>query len=417
MNIYFIYKNNKFNFNVKKDASVLHLKNLASKLINQDKSSVELFYKNQILSDDNATIFQIPKKETNIPIIISTKKRNNSNKLPLLKIADLNKTESNEVKNNVLSNESELYSDYSLKEINNNNNTKSCLRLKAGFKVQQKNNNNEYISVNKVFEDVYKSKNDEINNLNKILGKKFLEYDDVLYKKYKNSFDKDNSQLLEYEKNVIEFKDKQILFLKKLINFFDTPDANTFNMGKIKLDEFYLELSNYYNKNKNFDYQSNFNYNYGKNQKTANQKLQYISLSAKKFPPIKNLRLQDNNLLNSNKLSEDSDNNQEILKEKVEKKLLNKNQKKLILLKDQNRNLSQNNSKNNNIFNKNLFLNDNIKIDNIKKKNIKKISYEKNSLTTKENNNNGENIIPKTKEINHNKVKCCSHKRTNSSTG
>ena len=66
MYIFFIYKNNTFNFNIKKDVSILYLKNLASKLINKDTSSFYLFYNNKILYKNNKSIFQIAKSEKNI---------------------------------------------------------------------------------------------------------------------------------------------------------------------------------------------------------------------------------------------------------------------------------------------------------------------------------------------------------------
>ena len=53
MYINFIYKNNTFNFNIKKDVSITYLKNLVSKMIEKDKSSFDLFYNNKILSENN----------------------------------------------------------------------------------------------------------------------------------------------------------------------------------------------------------------------------------------------------------------------------------------------------------------------------------------------------------------------------
>ena len=49
MFINFIYKNNTFTFNVKKEVSITYLKNLASKMIQKDKESFDLFYNNKIL--------------------------------------------------------------------------------------------------------------------------------------------------------------------------------------------------------------------------------------------------------------------------------------------------------------------------------------------------------------------------------
>ena len=379
MYVYFIFKNNTFNFDIKKDVSILYLKNLASKLINQDKSTFDLFYNNQLLSEESISLFQISKNETKIPIIISPKKKNNSKKLPILKLSnhnDLNNTERNDQKNNLFTNDSELFSDYSLKD--QNNNTKSFIRLKTGLRSKQKNSNSDYISINKVFEDVYRAKEEEIINLNKTLCKKLLEYDDIIYKKYKSSLDKDNNQLLEYEKNVIDFKNKQIEFLKKLINFFETTDSNVSNMGTINLEEFYLELSNYNNKNKNIFIQNNFNYNQGKNNTINNKKIKYISLNKERFPKIQNIKNKEDDLIQLNKISEDSTNNDDILKKKSEKILSNKKPKKLILLQEKNRNESKG-IKNNNTYDKKLVPDNDLKIENIKKNSSSKQTiFEKN---------------------------------------
>ena len=72
------------------------------------------------------------------------------------------------------------------------------------------------------------------------MTQKIKEHDDTLYKKYKKSFNKNNSELLLYEKNVINFKDKQIKYIKKLIKFFENNEEDC-------LDEFYKELNLYDN--------------------------------------------------------------------------------------------------------------------------------------------------------------------------
>ena len=58
MFINFIYKNNTFTFNVKKEVSITYLKNLASQIIQKDKESFDLFYNNKILSENNSSLFQ-----------------------------------------------------------------------------------------------------------------------------------------------------------------------------------------------------------------------------------------------------------------------------------------------------------------------------------------------------------------------
>ena len=246
MLIYFIYKNNSYNFTVKNDITISYLKDLVSKMIQKDKACFDLFYNNKILSENDSSLYKITKKENKVPIIISLKKNNTNNsmvKLPLLTMP--NKTIDLEPKINLNLNETEISTDSFLKDININQNTKTLTKRKNGNKIPLK----EYISRNKVFEDIYNLKDEQIISLMKNLGNKILEYDDALYKKFKTSFNKNNSQLLLYEKNIINFKDKQIQFFQKLINYFDNVET-AFSKYKINLEEFYSELSNYSN-NKN----------------------------------------------------------------------------------------------------------------------------------------------------------------------
>ena len=94
MKVFFVYKNNTFEFTIKKDVTIASLRNRVSKLIQKDESSFDLIYNNKILPENNSTLFQIAKNETNVPIIISlrdsdgnSKKSNSmdkSIKLPLL---------------------------------------------------------------------------------------------------------------------------------------------------------------------------------------------------------------------------------------------------------------------------------------------------------------------------------------------
>jgi len=53
------------------------------------------------------------------------------------------------------------------------------------------------------------------------LKNKILEYDDVLYGKNKNEYNDNNNNILIYEKNIINYKDKQIQFLKHLLENFE----------------------------------------------------------------------------------------------------------------------------------------------------------------------------------------------------
>ena len=75
----------------------------------------------------------------------------------------------------------------------------------------------EYISENKVFEEIYNTKEEEVVNLMKNLSQKIKEYDDILYKKFKNNSKSNNNELSSYEKCIIEFKDKQITLLPEFL--------------------------------------------------------------------------------------------------------------------------------------------------------------------------------------------------------
>ena len=244
MKVSFIYKTKTFNFNIKNDVSIITLKNRVSKLIQKDKSSFNLIYKDKILSENNSTLFQIAKNETNVAIIVSLKNktnkkyvsRNNDLEFPLLSLSNQSnpiKTVNEEADNNLKLklNDSDISNNSSSKEFNGYS--------KGNVGHSQTSRKVKYITRNKVFEDIYNKKEENIINLMEDLKNKILEYDDVLYQNFKNKYDKDNRQLLLYENNILKFKDKQIKFLKKLVNYFNKSEASFFSIGKINLEEFY----------------------------------------------------------------------------------------------------------------------------------------------------------------------------------
>jgi hypothetical protein len=243
-------------------------------------------------------------------------------KLPLLTISNrLNaiKTE-NDVKNNIYSNNSDD-SNSSLEDLNQFMKTN---KLNSRMKAFQKKNN--YISQNTVFEDVYNGKEEEIINLMKDLKNKILEYDDALYKNCKNSWDNDNSQLLLFEKNIINYKDNQLKLLKKLINYFGKKESSFFSKSKISINEFYLELSKY-NSNQTISYiQNDFS---KKRKKNIKSNLKLTSFIQKKVSI-------------SNKVSEDSIYNDEIIKEKIDKYSKNKKPSIIKINKSATNNTKQN---------------------------------------------------------------------------
>lgn len=254
MNINLIYQNSSFSFDLRKDVTIKYIENITTKLINKDKSFFNLIYEDIILSDTpNSLLRNIVKEENNIPIIISPKTSNgkpkNSNILPKLKSCNHssnNNTESYVTNNNLLSNETELSQSFSEKSI------KALQRLNKHSQTNRGKKKTEYTTGNVVFEEVYNSKDNEFLSLLKILSQKIKEYDNYLYREYKNSFNKNNNKLLLYEKNVLEFKDKQIKFMKNLIDLFVNEEKNF-------LEHFYQEIKQYNNKDIIMNYKNKIN--------------------------------------------------------------------------------------------------------------------------------------------------------------
>ena len=327
MNINLIYKTNSFNFDLRKNISIKYIEDLASKLINKDKLLFELLYKGKIISESKNSLLKdiITKDDPNISIIIS-EKLPLKKELPQLKIFNnLNKTDNN-AKNNLFLNDTDISK--SLSE----NSIKIFQNLsKQDFKNKKIKNENSI--QNKVFEEIYNAKDNEIFSLMKTFSQKIKEYDDILYKKYKNSFNKNNNELITYEKNIIDFKDKQIQFIKKLINFFDLKEKKDLYFGGIELDEFYKELNLYYNKD------------YIIKSKKKNEKLELKSLS-----PIKSY--EKTITIDNNEFPLLMDNNKKFLSEKKieSNKKVNKteeNKVKFIYYTENKKNaIKQNNKKN-----------------------------------------------------------------------
>ena len=254
MNINLIYHNSSFNFDLRKDISIQYLEDLTSKLINKDKSSFDLIYKDITLTENSKSLLKdIVQTDENISIKITPKltmtQLKEKNILPKLKTfnhSNVNYTESNVTNNNILlSNESELsqsFSDHSIKVLQK-------LTKHNTLNKRKKNLKTEYITQNIVFEEIYNLKENELLSLLKNFTEKIKEYDDILYKKCKNSFNKSNSELLLYEKNVMDFKDKQIKFIKKLLHYFDNKETDF-------LDDFYNEIKQYDNSEIILNYKS-----------------------------------------------------------------------------------------------------------------------------------------------------------------
>ena len=322
MKVNFIFKTNTFNIEVKEDISISSLKNSISKMIQKDKSSFDLIYNNKILPENNSSLSQIVNNKTYILIIISQKNNGNnprrkSNslehkiKLPFLTLP--NKTSS-------VNNDNDINNLYSIESIRGKYYSSKDLNFIKGIDCLKKM---KYITVNKVFEDIYNKKEENIIELMDILKKKILEYDDILYKKYKNRIDNDNKELLLYEKSIINFKDKQIKFLKNLINYFETKDPSSFSLDKINLEDCYQEFINTKTFIRKYPLKNEKKFNFDNKNNTIDKRLKRSS--EEKLPTIPNIKSKEDYSFESSKSSEDSfKNNDNEVEEKSDKFLINK---------------------------------------------------------------------------------------------
>ena len=293
MNIDLVYKGNNFKFDLRKDVTIKYIKDLSSKLINRDSSNFELCYKENFFSDFEETMLlkDLVKNDKNITIKIVSKAKDNfniNNKLKKLKVKET-KNFNNNIKtqnSKILLNSSELFPIDSKNKLLYQN--LSITQNKKGKK------NYEYISKNKIFEDVYNMKENEITNLIKNLSQKIKEYDNILYIKSKNNSKNNNNELSLYEKNILNFQDNQINFLKNLISYFDFKEIN-FISGMIPLSEFYKALNKYNNNDKNIINCYNNEYN-------QDNKLNNKIASCSKEKEKKNLSVNDKNSFDENKL-------------------------------------------------------------------------------------------------------------------
>ena len=177
MNISLVYQGNNFNFDLRKDVNIKYIQDLASKLISKDSSNLDLLYKNNYLSDyPNTTLIKdLIKDDGNVSIIITQKDKNNelsSDNQSKLKKKDLDQSKNS----------------FNSKKILNLTSASPIQSQKRNQSVNQQLTNNifhkkinEYISKNKVFEEVYNLKENEILSLMTNLSQRIKEYDDILY--------------------------------------------------------------------------------------------------------------------------------------------------------------------------------------------------------------------------------------------
>ena len=294
MNLNLIYQGINYNFDLRKDINLKYVQDLASKLINKDSSTFELLYKNSFLSQyENSTPMKdIVKDDKNICIIISSKDKNKLQTIDgnkkLKRIKDLDEGRNTGNMNNLKI----MLNSPILTPINSKNKS-----VNQDFKEikNKKKKYLEYITENKVFEDIYNLKENEIFLLMNNLSQKIKEYDDVLYKKFKSN-SKSNNQLSLYEKVIIEYKDKQISFLKKLNEYF--KNENDFFSGEFQLDEFCNEL-NKYNNPKTIIYSNDNNINSSFN--SLNDNFKNISKAKSKIKLIGNTNSKNNRNIKENK--------------------------------------------------------------------------------------------------------------------
>ena len=300
MNIDLIYQGNKYNFDLRKDINLKYIHNLASKLIDKDISTFDLIYKNEILSDyQYSTLLKdLSNDNNNISIIISPK--DNNNMLSNVKIKIFTKIKNLKISKNPdnINNQNIMpKSDFIISQNNSRENSKKKLYLAKNKKAEI---TKEYISENKVFEDIYNSKENEIISLMNDLSQKIKKYYGILYGNYKNKKERSNNELSLYEKNIFEFKNKQIIFLKKLLNFFNNDEKN-FISGELSLKDFFIVLDQSINL-KSFDLSNIFfnkkkvnNNNNNINNKKNNKNNNNININKNNFNDKPKIKLTENN--------------------------------------------------------------------------------------------------------------------------
>ena len=383
MNISLVYQGNNFNFDLRKDVNIKYIQDLASKLISKDSSTLDLLYKNNYLSDypDTTLIKNIIKDDRNISIRITQKDQNNelsSDNLTKLKKKDLDLSK-NSINSKIMSNSTLL------SPINSQKRNQSVNQQLSNSILNKKTT--EYISKNKVFEEVYNLKENEIFSLMKNLSQKIKEYDAILYKQFKNN---SKCELSLYEKVIMDYKDKQIKFLTKLLTYFDGNEKD-FEKG-LSLTEFYKDLKQYNNP------KTIVLYNNTENKKSSNINNNKISLSKtdskikinepnniRKYNQDKKLPLLPNSKLNNGNKYFLSQNNNTI--SSVDS---NENNSKFVEEK--------------NFFKDHIFNSENKqnKYKNIIRPNKKNISNKKDNKEKESNNNNLDNNIISKKNTNSN---------------
>ena len=427
MNINLVYEGKDYNFDIPNNVTIAYLRELSGKIFNSEKELLDLIYKNKKVNniDDNILIRDlIPEGETNAVLTVQLNKKVNSpkytKKIPLVTLRQRSSSstikeddnESDKVKidndnNNVNSTNKKLdkkklklFEPLINKEINKyisnkTNNSKIKLGVeKINYNLIENDNAKKMI-----FEATYIKKNNELISLIKEFNEKIKKIYLILYKKFKRSGSLNNNisnnisstisnntsrstlnsnannnsfyELSLYERKVINFLEKQILYYKNLLETIKNYDNNNNNYSQ--LNEFYNKL---------------ILFNSGDNK---NSHLELV----KPIKPIKLINSLNKRLFNSN-----STDNLSIS--------LNSKKSKLPFLKNKNLNSILKKERNRNII-KNTIKNKNNSTNNVNNKQINDTK----EIKIKQNNSNN-NIIRKTNTVIntfHNKDKFLSPKK------
>lgn len=294
MNINLVYEGKDYNFDIPNGVTIAYLRELSSKIFNSEKELLDLVYNNEKVNniDDNILIRDlIPEGETNAVLTVQLNKNINSpkgtKKIPLVNLRQKSisptiKEDDNESDKVKIYNDNDnalikkldkkkikLFEPLIGKEINKyiSNNTNSS-KAKLGVEKINYNLIENDIAKKMIFETTYIKKNNELISLIKEFNEKTKKIYLILYKKFKKSGSIDNSisnnissnisnntsrntlnlnannnsfyELSLYERKIINFLEKQILYYKNLLETIKNYDYNNNNYSQ--LNEFYNKL-------------------------------------------------------------------------------------------------------------------------------------------------------------------------------
>ena len=300
MNINLVYEGKDYNFDIPNGVTIAYLRELSSKIFNSEKKLLDLIYNNKKVNnnDDNILIRDlIPEGETNAVLTVQLNKNVNSprdtKKIPLVNLRqkstrNIIKEDDNESDKVKIDNDNDndnnndngttkkldkkklkLFEPLIGKEINKyiSNKTNNS-KVKLGVEKINYNLIENDIAKKMMFETTYIKKNNELISLIKEFNEKIKKIYLILYKKFKKSGSINNSisnnissfisnntsrstlnlnannnsfyELSLYERNLINFLEKQILYYKNLLEIIKNYDNNNFNCSQ--LNEFYNKL-------------------------------------------------------------------------------------------------------------------------------------------------------------------------------